>query len=91
MKSFAELKALLLFRAARFIGERHESRWKQRLVRIALRVNLLRHGRDPLAFLQTEDSIDHMDYEAEDELNHLGNVTQVQKTDASAAYTRHQP
>lgn len=68
----AEIKARLLMRVAGFIGQRHTVFWKRWIARLAVRLNLLRHGRDPLGFLQSEDSIDHMDYEATDDAAECG-------------------
>lgn len=64
---FNEIKAALMMRVASFIGQRHTVFWKRWLAHALMRINLMRHGRDPLAFLQSEDSIDHLDYEAEDD------------------------
>ncbi|CAA0111004.1 Uncharacterised protein [Zhongshania aliphaticivorans] len=61
-----QVKARLMLRIAGFIGQQHESAWKRLLARWAQRLNLARYGRQPLSFLDEEESIDLMDYEAED-------------------------
>ena len=64
---FKQIKAVLLMRVAGFIGQRHSVFWKRWIAHAAVRINLMRHGRDPLDFLQSEDSIDHLDYESADD------------------------
>ncbi len=88
---FAELKAALLMRAAGFIGQRHSVLWKRWLARAAVRLNLMRHGRDPLGFLQAEDSIDHLDYESTDEAAACDTAHQGRPVNAAARARRGTP
>ena len=61
------IKAEAMMRIAGFIAQQHESAGKRLLVRLAVKLNLVRHGHDPLGFLHNERSIDLLDYESEDE------------------------